>query len=191
MKTKKFAFVLLAVALTLSAFATKTPKMDIVALDGSKAVVTAVTDSQESSRISIIDENGERVYFKWVKAAARFKTVFDLSYLEPGTYTVKFKTGTESVKREIEVGNGEVKVKPMKYKAHFAYDGNLLKVSYLNFEQKDISIFVYNGSQLVFQSDFGNDFNIQRALDVSQMVKGEFNFILAGAGEEFWYGITR
>ncbi|HKI88339.1 MAG TPA: T9SS type A sorting domain-containing protein [Draconibacterium sp.] len=193
MKTKKFAFVLLAIVFSISVFATQTPKMNIVALNDSKAIVTAVTDPLESSEISIVSHNGEIVYYKRAKAAAGFRSVFDLSELKNGMYTVKLKTGAASVKSEIEVSNGTVQVKPTKteIEPYFSYDKKLLKVSYLNFDQKDISMLVYNGGELVFQADLGNDFTIQRAFDVSKMVDGKFQFILAGTGENYSYKVNR
>ncbi|HKI89677.1 MAG TPA: T9SS type A sorting domain-containing protein, partial [Draconibacterium sp.] len=179
MKTKKIGLVLLAAAFSISAFATQIPKMNIVALNDSKAIVTAVTDPLESSEISIVAENGEMVYFKRSKGAAGFRSVFDLSALNNGMYTVKVKTGDASVKSEIEIDNGEVKVKPTKtaIEPYFSYDRKLSKVSYLNFDRKNISMLVYNGGELVFQADLGNDFTIQRAFDVSKMVDGKFRFI--------------
>lgn len=193
MKTKKFAFVILAIAFSISAFATETPKMRIIALDDSKAIVTAITDPKESSEISILSETGEVVYSKQNKAAAGFRSVFDLSELEDGLYTVKLKTGMASVNGEIEVGNGEIKVKTTKtkFEPYFSYDTKLLKLSYLNFDQKELSILVYNNGELVFKTKLGNDFNIQRAFDVSKMVEGKFNFVLAGDGEEYSYNFTR
>ena len=193
MKTKKITFVLLALAFSISAFATKTPKMNIVTFDESKAIVTAITDPEESSEISIISENGEIVYFKRAKAADGFRSVFDLSALQDGMYTVKLKTGIASAKSEIEVDNGEVQVKHAKteFEPYFSYDKKLLKVSYLNFERKDISMLVYNGNELVFKAELGNDFTIQSAFDVSKMANGKFNFILSGTGEEYSYKVTR
>lgn len=193
MKTKKFAFVLLALAFSIGAFATETPKMNIVTVDDSKAIVTAVTDSRESSEISIISENGTIVYSKSAKAAAGFRSVFDLSKLEDGMYTVKLKTGTATVKSELEVGKGKVQVNSTKteFEPYFSYNEKLLKVSFLNFDYKDISLLVYNNGELVFQTKLGNDFNIQHAFDVSKMVEGNFEFVLAGTSEEYCYNVTR
>lgn len=193
MKTKKITIVLLAIVLSISSFATETPKMNIVTLDDSKAIVTAVTDPKESSEISIISQYGETVYYKRDKAASGFRSVFDLSKLDDGKYTVKLKTGTASVKSEIEVANGKVQVKPSKteFEPYFSYDTKLLTVSYLNFDRKAMSLLVYNGGELVFQAKLGNDFDIQRAFDVSKMVEGKFDFVLAGNGEEYSYQVTR
>ncbi len=193
MKTKQFAMMLLAVALTLGATATKIPKMNIVSLDDSRALITAETDSKVPSEISIATENGRIVYYKRSKAAAVFKSVFDLSKLENGIYTVKITTGNASAIREVKVNNGEVKVTAMKtqIEPYFACDGDLLKVSYLNFGGDDISLLIYNGSQLVFESGIGTQFNIQKGFDISRLVRGNYEVVLAGTSEDFNYRISR
>jgi len=193
MKTIKFFLVLLALAFSVSAFATKMPKMNIVTTDDSKAVVTAVTDPGESSEISIVSEDGEIVYYKRTKATEGFRSVFDLSALSDGKYTVKLRTGEACVKSEIKVGKGEVQVTPAKdeVEPYFSYDNKLLKVTYLNFDRKNISMLVYNGGELVFQADLGNDFNVQRAFDVSKMVDGNFDFVLSGTDEDYNFYVTR
>lgn len=193
MKTKQFALLLLAVALTIGATATKIPKMNIVALDDSKAIIAAEIDPNESSEISIESENGRLVYYKLNKASAEFKSIFDLSQLDDGTYTVEIKTGKASAKRNIKVKDGVVAVTAMKtqIEPYFSCDGDLLKVSYLNFNQDDVSLLIYNGSKLVFQSGIGTEFNVQKGFDVSDLVKGDYEVVLAGTGEDYSYRISR
>jgi len=193
MKTKQFALVLLALAVTIGAGATKIPKMNIVTLNDAKALVVAETDPKIASEISIEDANGHLVYYKEAKAAAKFKSVFDLSNLEDGTYTIEVKTGTAAAKREVDIRNGEVVVKALQttIDPYFAYDGDMLKVSFLNFDKRNLSLLIYNGSRLVFQSEIGNDFNVQRGFDVSDLVKGQYSVVLAGTGEDFSYRINR
>jgi hypothetical protein len=193
MKTKQFTLVLLALVITIGAGATKIPKMNIVTLDDAKALVVAETDPEVASEISIEDANGNLVYYKEAKATAKFKSVFDLSNLEDGTYTVEVKTGTAAAKREVDIRHGEVVVKALQtaIDPYFAYDGDMLKVSYLNFDKKNLSLLIYKGSQLVFQSEIGKDFNVQRGFDVSDLVKGQYSVVLAGTGEDFSYRINR
>lgn len=193
MKTKQFALLLLALAFTVSATATDIPKMNIVALDNSKALVAAATDPHVTAQISIVSEAGEIVYYKRSKAAAEFKSVLDLSYLKDGMYTVKLKTGKESTCRGVEINHGKIQVTQTKPKIdpYFSCDGEMLKLSYLNCEKENISMLVYNGSQLVFESKLGNDFKIHRAFDISKMVKGEFDFILTGADKNYTYTVSR
>ncbi len=193
MKTKQLALVLLAVAFTVSAVATEIPKMNIVAVDESKAYVAAITSPDFASEVSIITENGEVVYYKKSKAANEFKSILDLSQLNDGMYTVKLKTGKVSTQRNLEINHGKVAVKQLQTKVDpfFAYDGKMLKLTFLNYDQNDVSMLVYNGSKLVGEFKLGDNFNIQRAFDVSNLVKGEFHFVLGGTDEGYSYQVTR
>ena len=193
MKTKTFALALLAIVFTLSASATKIPKMNIVALDNSKALIAAITDAQESAEVSITDKNGRMVYYKESKAAPEFKSIFNLSELEDGNYTVKIKTGNNAAKGELEVHNGDIEVRTIKTEIdpYFGLDGNLLRVTYLNFEQKNIALHIYKGSQLVFEHKMGNDFDLQRGFNLAQLEKGKYDILLTGADKEFNYSITK
>lgn len=193
MKTKQFALVFLAIAFTVSAAATEIPKMNIIVLDDSKALVAAATTPHAAAEISIISEAGEMVYYKRSKASAEFKSVLDLSELNDGMYTVKLKTGKSSVVRNVAINHGKVEVSPIKPQLdpYFSYDGDMVKLTYLNFKEDNVSMLVYNGSHLVFESKLGKDFNICKAFDVSNMVKGEFDFILTAAGKNYAYKIKR
>ncbi|QGY43185.1 hypothetical protein GM418_05780 [Maribellus comscasis] len=194
MKTKQFALALLAVALTLSAAATKIPKMNIVALDDSKTLIAAETDPGVSSEISIEDQHGRIVYYKLSKASPEYRSVFDFSKLEDGTYTVKIKSGKVSATRVMEVNDGGV-VATAAMKTHiepyFSCDDDILKVTYLNFDKDDVSLLIYNGSQLIFQSGLGTEFNVQKGFDVSDLMRGDYHVVLAGTEENFSYRFIR
>jgi len=193
MKTKQVTLMLLALVFAISASATETPKMNVVAIDNSKALIAAETSPKVSAEISILSENGEVVYYKKSKAAAQFKSVLDLSELNDGVYTVQLKTGEKSVKRELEVSNGKIAVKAMKRYLDpvFTYDGKMVTLSFLNFEQENVSLKVYKGSKMLFETKLGNSFKIQRAFDVSKMEMGEFDFVLNGADNYYAYKIDR
>lgn len=193
MKTKQLALVLLAVAFTVSAVATEIPKMNIIAVDESKAYVAAITSPDFASEVSIITENGEVVYYKKSKAANEFKSILDLSQLNDGMYTLRLKTGKASTQRNLEIIQGKMTVKRLQTKVDpfFAYDGKMLKLTFLNYDKSDVSMLVYNGSKLVDEFKLGDNFNIQRAFDVSKLSKGEFDFVIGGTKQNYSYKVTR
>ena len=167
--------------------------MNVIVIDDSKTLVAAVTNPDVASEVSVIAEDGRIVYYKKSKAAAQFKSILDLSELTDGRYTVKLKTGKFYTQRQLELNQSKVKVIKIKSEPDpvFSYDGDMLKLSYLNLNQNDLSISVYNGNKLVFQSGLGNKLSIQRAFDVSKMVKGEFDFVLVGPNQTYSYKIIR
>lgn len=184
---------LLVLVLAISASATEIPRMHIVALDESKTLVAAVTDPDVASEITIENDAGEIVYYRKTKAGAQFKSIFDLSELNDGKYTVNLKSGKVRAQRELEINQGKVNVLQViqEMAPFFTYDGELLRLSYLNFGKEDVSIDIYNGSKLVQSSELGNKFTINHAFDVSNMVKGNFDFVLSGPNHTYSYRITR
>jgi len=193
MKTKKLTVMLLAAVFAISSAATEVPKMNVIVIDDSKTLVAAVTNPDVASEVSVIAEDGRIVYYKKSKAAAQFKSILDLSELTDGRYTVELKTGKFYTQRQLELNQSKVKVIKIKPEPDpvFSYDGDMLKLSYLNLNQNDLSISVYNGNKLVFQSGLGDKLSIQRAFDVSKMVKGEFDFVLVGPNQTYSYKIIR
>lgn len=183
----------MALILATGVIATETPKMNVVAVDDTKTLVAAVTDPHVATEISLINEEGDVVYYKRSKAANRFKTLLNLSHLESGNYTVMLETGKKFSKRQLQINDGRVSVlkNTPELKPVFAYDGDKLLVSFLNTNLKDVSMLVYNGSKLVFESELGDEMAIHRAFDVSKMVKGEYSFVLDGAEKSYSYNIVR
>ena len=184
---------LLAAVITVSAVATEIPKMDVVAVDNSRALVTAVPIQSGSTTISVVSENGKLLYHKKVKADSEFKTVLNLSKLEDGKYTVKLDAGKESVQQVIELNNSKINVKPVirEIEPFFSYKNDKLKFMYLNFDQTDMSMLVYKGNELIFRTELGKDFNLKRSFDVSGIEKGELNFVLVGDDKVYSYNFQR
>ncbi|HPF50700.1 MAG TPA: hypothetical protein PK335_03950 [Draconibacterium sp.] len=193
MKTKQFALAILALVLTASASATKIPQMNIVALDDSKALLSAVIDDSSNSEISIQDEAGNIVYYKESKASVGISYVFNLRKLENGFYTFKVKTGTASASREVVIQNGKLEVQETKtqLEPYFAIDGNILKVSYLNFDGQDMSLHIYEGDNQVYESGLGNPFVVQKGLNVSDLNNGSYQVVLATENEVYSYDLGR
>lgn len=191
MKTKQFALIILATVFTLSAVATEFPKMEVVEVDNSKALVKAVTDNSGSARISVVSEEGDLLYHKKVKADSEFETILNLSELEEGKYTIKLNDGSTTVQRVVEVNQTDVKPLEREMEPFFSYNNDKLILSYLNFNQTDMSVFVYKGSQLLFRTELGDDFIMQRLFEISGKEKGNLNFVLAGADKVYSYNFKR
>ncbi len=193
MKTKQFAALLLVLVVTISAGAAEIPGMNIVALKGSKTLVTAVTDPHVAAEITIENDAGEIIYYRKTKASPQFKFIFNLSKLSDGRYTFYLHSGKLHARREIKIQNGQVEVVQVvpEMPPFFSCEGDILHLSYLNFGKKNVSVAIYKGSKLIQTSELGNQFTINHAFDVSRMVKGDFDFILFGPDQTYSYRISR
>lgn len=194
MKTKQFFLVIVALVFAANVFATETPKMSIIPLEDTKALVTVSHETPLVNEISIISDKGNVVYYKKSKKKMDgYKQVFDLSQLENGAYEVKMKVGNTTVKRGLDIKNGNIAVQQQRAEIdpYFSFADNTLKVSYLNFENEDIAVYVYNNQKLVFSKEIGDEFTVHRALDLSQLKTGNYDIMLASANKEFWFSVTR
>lgn len=193
MKTKTIALLLLALLVAAGAFATETPKMGIVALNDSKVYVAAETSTHSPTEITLLNARGETVYFKRTKAAPQFRSVLNLQELSDGTYTFSLKSGKAVSQREINVSNGTVTVKKVaeEFAPYFAYKNGKVLLSYLNSDQGDVSVLIYNGNKLVLDSNLGSDLAIQRSFDVSKLKNDQFELVLYGNNHRYNYRFTR
>lgn len=193
MKAKSITMLLLALVITAGAIATEVPKMNVAVLNQSKVYVTAETSAQSPTEITLRDAVGETVYFSKTKAAPKFRSVLNLQDLEDGTYTISLRSGKVYTKREITVANGAVTVKqPVDGLApYFSYKNDKVILSYLNSNLSDVSLLIYNGNKLVFDSKLGSDLTIQRSFDLSKLVKNDFEFVLYGNNQRYNYRCSR
>jgi hypothetical protein len=194
MKTKQLILAILAIVFTANVFATEIPQMNIIPLEDAKALVTISQETPALNEISIISEKAGTVYFKKsIKKIAGYRQIFDLSQLEDGSYTVKLKAGATTVKRDMEINNGTISVTAQKTELDpfFIFDNNIVKLSYLNFEEKDVVVSVYNNRELIHTSELGNEFTIHRGINLSDLKKGDYNIMLANAGKQYWFSVTR
>lgn len=194
MKTKQLILATLALVFTANVFATEIPTMNIIPLEDSKTLVAVSQITPTLNEISIISEDGRTVYFKQSKKeTAGYRQIFDLSNLEDGAYTVKLKAGTATVKREMQINDGTISVAAQKSELDpfFVLENNIVKVSYLNFEEKDVVVSVYNNRNLIHKSELGNEFTIHRGINISKLEKGDYEIMLANAGNEYWFSVKR
>lgn len=193
MKTKQFFTLIVVMVFVSNVFATETPKMSIIPLKNTKALV-AIEHGTSVNEITITDENRNIRYYKKSKNEMDgYKKIFDLSQLEEGSYEVMFKAGNATVKRNfcIEKGNITVKQQRMEMDPYFAFANNILKVSYLNYENEDVTVNVYNNRKLIFSSVIGNEFALHKAINLSELQKGKYDVMLANADKEYWFSVSK
>lgn len=194
MKTKQLIFMILAIVFATNVFAAETPKLNVIAL-GEKRVLVAVSQELTAKQeLAIISEEGLTVYFaKSGKKESDLSRVFNLSNLKDGTYTVKYTDGAATLKRDLKIRSGRIFVQPLvtEYAPVFAFDNNILKVSYLNLHQNDVVVYVYDNTNLIYKSKLGEDITLQRGFDFSKLDKGDYNIVLASANEKYSYSVTK
>jgi hypothetical protein len=194
MKTIKFLSVFALVAVVGIATAVEKPKMNVIALNDEKALIAIANENPAYFELSIEAENGDLVYYKEsTTELTDLRQVIDYSKLENGFYSLKLNVKDTYVSRDFEINNkrmivGETK---MKYAPHFNYSSDILKLSYLNFDEENVRFKIYSNGELVFENKLGKDFVISAGFDLSQLEKGNYEIELSSYKNQFSYHIEK
>ncbi len=194
MKTMKLLITVTAVMIVAIVTAVEKPKMDVIPLNADQAIVSITNENPALFEMSIETNKGELVYYKQTtKASTEYKKTFDFANLQNGSYVLKLKVNDTGVLREFEVSNKEILVgdSKMKYDPYFSFKDNVLKFSYLNFDQENFSVSIYNGDELYFNKRVGKDFTIQEGFNLSKLEKGNYKVVLSSFNNQYVYNLEK
>jgi hypothetical protein len=185
-----FLFALVAVANTL--FAAGNLKLNMVALKNEKAVVAISTLENSNFNITITNDKGQIVYYQENSdPSSLYHKVYNFSELEDGNYKMTVVSSDLTTEREFLKSRGKIKVGEEKtsIEPFFGYENNLLRCSFLNFMNEDVALRFYDSTQQVYYKKIGNDFNIQQALNLSKLGKGNYEAVLTAGEKQYSYPI--
>jgi hypothetical protein len=194
MKTIKLALTLAAFAVVAMATAVEKPKMNVIPVNAERAVVLATNENPAYFELSINASNGDLVYYKQTSnQVTDFKQVYDFKNLADGKYALNLKVNDTRVINEfkvsrkgIEVGEAKVRFAP-----YFDYKNNKLKLSYLNFDQENMNLSIFNNNGLVYESRIGRDFNITKGYDLSRLEAGSYRVMLSSFNNEYQFDLVK
>ena len=187
--TMLFAFV--AFANTL--MATGNLKVNIVPMKAEKAVVEISSAAASNFQISISNNNGEVVYYNETdKESSDYRKVFDFSDLENGKYKLSVTVDNQTTERFFNIKNKNLAVGKEKnsMKPFFAYKDGILKLSYLNFPEKSMNLNLYNGDDLVYSEEIGNQFAVNKGLNLSKLDKGNYSVSFSTDDKTYTYNVV-
>lgn len=194
MKTIRLLFTATAVAIAAIVTAVEKPKMDVIPLNANQAIVSITNENPALFEMSIETNNGDLVYYKQTtKISTEYKKTFDFANLQNGSYVLKLKVNDTRVYREFEVNNNEIVVgdSKMKFDPYFSFKNSELKFSYLNFDQENFNVSIYNGNGLLFNKKLGKDFAIQEGFNLSKLEKGNYTVVLSSLSNEYVYTLEK
>jgi len=181
------------VAFANTLMATGNLKVNILPLTSETAVVAISNNVAANFQISIANENGEVVYYKETDADAKdYRKVFDFSNLEKGEYKLLVAIDGMSSERSFTIENKNIAVGKEKslLEPYFSYKDGVLKLSYLNFSEENLSLNFYDKNDLVYSKKIGNKFNVLEGFDLSKLSKGAYAVVLSGDSENFSYNVN-
>ena len=113
---------------------------------------------------------------------SELKKRYDFSELEDRNYGYSVKIDKEKVVKQLDIEDGEVEVVEIRrtLEPYFAQEEGMLKMSFLNFQEEDVKMYVYDtNGELLTETSLGNDFSITKAIDISELRKGNYEIVLA------------
>jgi len=194
MKTINFLVTVAAVAIVAIATAVEKPKMDLIALSSNRAIVSVTNENPALFEMSIETKNGDLVYYKQTTSAAtEYQKTFDFKNLEKGKYIFNLKVNDTKVTREFEMNKGKIVVGESKvmFDPYFSFKENLLKLSYLNFDQENYKVFIFNEDELLYTKGIGKKFSLQEVFNLSKLQKGNYRVVLSSLNNEYVYHLTK
>ncbi len=194
MKTMKTIFaVVISGLIGSSAMASGNLRVNIASGSKDLAEVKISNVKMSTFEIDVKDVYGELIFYKETSTpATTYKQNYDFSRLEDGTYffTVKIDNETKETKFNIEKGQLKVVEVSKVIDPVFVMDDKQLKISYLNFNQENTSVFVYDRNRnTLYEKDLKSDFVTQHGLDFSKVPSGNYEVVLASGNGVHSYDV--
>jgi len=197
MKTRKLMFaavlILLNVVLTQVAYSNIERTMPLISND---SMTVELTDVEKEARITVrnlhhnnvvlkIEDNwGNALLIEKIKELGRYSKLYNFSKLGDGEYTITVLFGDEAIYQKVNISNGTLSVMP-KYRItevmpFFLKKGDFLYVSYINSEERYVSVSILDSSnEVIFEKGMGNELDTQGKFDISQLKKGKYTVKLS------------
>lgn len=194
MKTIKFLSTVLAVSIVAIATAVEKPKMNVVTLSGDRAVISIQNEAAALFELSIHAENGTLVYYKkTTQPLSNYQKIYDFKNLENGNYTMDVRVNDTRVLKNFEVASGGISVgeSKLRFDPYFAYSDDVLKLTYLNFDQERINLNIFDEDGLVFSTNLGKDFSIASGYDLSALGEGKYEVVLTSLNNDFSFSLEK
>ncbi len=194
MKAIRLFLTITASVLVLISTATEKPKMNFIPLNDEKALIAISNEKPAYFELSIEAQNGNLVYHKESdKEISDLRQVINYSNMENGIYTIKLKVNDTFISRDFEIKNKRMTVDEAKigFAPYFSYSGDILILSYLNFDKENVKLKIYNDGNLVFENKLGKDFVLNAGFDMSKLGKGKYEIELSSLNNQFSYAIEK
>jgi hypothetical protein len=190
---KKFSLLLVALFIgVVFAFGSGKPAMNVIPIDADKILVAMENEVSTPLEVSVTDKDGRLVYYKSVRRPDKdYKKIYDLSALEDGRYSLTLTINNMRVQRTIDLDNDKVLVGDVRYAYDptFSFADNMLKLSYLNFDEENISFTLYRQGSEVFRTSLGNEFALTKGFDFSKLDRGYYDIVIASKSNQYFHNV--
>lgn len=195
MKTMKTTlFILAAFLISGVASATGNLNVNFKAVSAGTAIIEISNVNETTFEIDIHDDKGEVLFYKKTsEPALDYKKLYDFSVLEDGNYYMNIKIENEQIEKFLTIENGKIELVGKKKSAtpFFAYSNDILKLSYLNFGENDMNIYVYDNNNKLYEKTLEPGFAVHKALDFSKLRSGIYDVVFASGEALYEYQVVK
>ena len=143
--------------------------------------------------IDVKNEYGEIIFYKeTVAPATNYKRSYDFSRLEDGNYYFTVRIDKETTETKFNIKRGQVNVVDEKKMVDpvFVMDNKHLKLSYLNFNEENTRLIVYDRNRnSLYEKDLDSNFVTQHGLDFSKAPRGTYEVVLSSGNSVHSYDV--
>lgn len=193
MKTTLKVMVMFAfVAIANSLFAIGNLKLNIEPLSDEKAVVAISSLTESNLKISLEDNKGRIVFFNEVsEPSGNYRKTYNFSELEDGAYTLLVESDNLTTKRTLDIKYGRILVGEERttIQPFFNCDGDVLRLSYLNFPKENLTFYFFDKGNVVYSKKFGRDFTVNHAINLSKLQPGNYVAVLSTREKDYTYSV--
>ena len=194
MKTLKFLFTVTAAAMVTFATAVEKPKMDVTPLSADMAIVSITNENPAYFEVSIETPEGTVVYYKQSNTPlTNYRKTFDFANLENGDYVFNLKVNDTKLSKDFKVNSQNISFgdSKLRFDPYFSFNNDVLKFSYLNFDEENFSVSIYDNSDLIYEKKIGNEFAINDGYNISKLGAGKYKLVLASRNNEHVYDFVK
>lgn len=190
--TKTTLLVAVFTILATAVFASGNLKVNMSKTNSKNALVEASNANFNKFVIELKDEFGEMIFSKETEVQADYKKEYNFSRLGDGTYFLEINHGNEYLRKRFELKNGEVEVISQRKVVNpvFIQKGDEVKMSYLNFPHDEMSVYVYDDSDLLHEQKFKTEFAVHKSIDLSELRPGDYRIVFASGFDIFEHDVT-
>lgn len=181
MKTKIWAYIVLAFFVAGAASATELPKLNVVQVEENAALVAYRSPGKAPLQVTLARTNGEILFYKQTKHQSEFKKIFNFSELGDGEFRISINYGNQSINRKVTIKGEEIAVSEATfgYEPFFRVNDRKIVVSFLNTLEKPVVVTIYQNGKHIDRINLGRDLCIQKALDFSNLKRGIYELVLS------------
>lgn len=143
--------------------------------------------------ITLQDENAVTIYTEVLAAGTKSRN-FDLANLANGTYEMIIDNATQEVTKIIDVNYKSVNTIDTKvaYKPTFRSDANNWTLDYLA-QGKNVTVSIYEtrDGKKVFSKNYDKVTALNKAYNVAELPKGNFNFVVSAGNKTYSYNVSK